>query len=233
MYTVEEIRNITFTKSLGGYKTSEVDDFIDVCADTVEALTAERDDLKKKMEILANKVREYREDEDSIRTALLSAQRMGDTVLREANHKAALILEDAQIKAEKIEEVAREQIQDQMDELERMKKLVGEFKSRILNVYREHLAMIDVLPDYQEPEQPEEETAETEEAADAEETAEEAPVFEEVPEAEEVPVMPVSPDVAEETAASLFDDDDSEEVSQFGNLKFGADYNIEDDEDNE
>lgn len=233
MYTVEEIRNITFTKSLGGYKTSEVDDFIDVCADTVEALTAERDDLKKKMEILANKVREYREDEDSIRTALLSAQRMGDTVLREANHKAALILEDAQIKAEKIEEVARDQIQDQMDELERMKKLVGEFKSRILNVYREHLAMIDVLPDYQEPEQPEEETAETEEAADVEQTAEEAPVFEEVPEAEEVPVMPVSPDASEETAASLFDDDDGEEVSQFGNLKFGADYNIEDDEDNE
>ena len=231
MYTVEEIRNITFSKSLGGYKTSEVDDFIDVCADTVEALTEERDDLKKKMEILAAKVREYREDEDSIRTALLSAQRMGDTVLREANHKASLILEDAKIKAEKIEEVARQQIQDEVEELEKMKKLVGEFKNRILNVYREHLAMIDVLPDYEEPEQPAEE--ETQETAAVEETVEETPVFEEATEEEESPTVPVSPDADEKTAASLFDDEDGDEVSQFGNLKFGADYNIEDDEDNE
>ena len=82
MYTAEDIRNITFTKSLGGYKTGEVDDFIDICADTVEELTKTNADLKKKMELLANKVVEYRNDEDSIRTALLSAQRMGDTVLR-------------------------------------------------------------------------------------------------------------------------------------------------------
>ena len=36
MLTPEEIRNITFTKGIGGYKTNEVDLFIDQCADTVE-----------------------------------------------------------------------------------------------------------------------------------------------------------------------------------------------------
>lgn len=232
MYTVEEIRNITFTKSLGGYKTSEVDDFIDICADTVEALVAEKADMQKKMELLANKVVEYRNEEDSIRTALLSAQRMGDTVLREANHKASLILEDAQIKAEKIEEVARQQIQEQMDELERMKKLVGDFKNQILNVYREHLAMIDVLPDYKETEQVEEQVEET--VAEVEEPAVEAPVFEEVPADEETPAVPASPDVAEETAALLFgDEEEGEEPSHFSNLKFGADYNIDDDDEEE
>ena len=40
---------------------------------------------------------EYRNDEDSIRTALLSAQRLGDTVVREANHKAGLIMDDANV----------------------------------------------------------------------------------------------------------------------------------------
>ncbi len=236
MYTVEEIRNITFTKALGGYKTTEVDDFIDTCADTVEALVAENEDLKKKMEVLATKVREYRDEEDSIRTALLSAQRLGDTVLREAKHKAQLILDDAQIKAEKIEEVAQQQIREQMEELERMKKLVGEFKTRILNVYREHLAMIDVLPDYRaadedaaEEEAPVEETVaeETvEEAAPVEDTTEEAP-------AEEIPVMPAAPDAAEETEPSLFEDEEGEATSQFTNLKFGTDYSIEDDDEDE
>lgn len=246
MYTLEEIRNITFTKTLGGYKTAEVDDFIDTCADTVEALVAENEDLKKKMEVLANKVLEYRNEEDSIRTALLTAQRMGDTVLREANHKASLILEDAKIKAEKIEEVARQQITAEMEELERLKKLVSDFKTQILNVYREHLAMIDVLPDYKAPETPaEEQPVEEPAVAEEQETAEEvaADEAETLPETEEEvaatetePVsMPVAPDAeGEETPALLFgDEDEDEETGHFGNLKFGIDYNIDDDEDDE
>lgn len=263
MYTAEDIRNIMFTKSLGGYKTSEVDDFIDVCADTVEALTAENADLKGKMELLANKLVEYRNDEDSIRTALLSAQRMGDTVLREANHKAGLILEDAQIKAEKIEETAKKQIQEQIDELERLKKLVSEFKTQMLGVYREHLAMIDVLPEYKAAEESEpvaEQPVEQPVEAPVEELAVEDPVEEivvpvedpvEEPVAVEEPKkvieeveMPETPDTTidfadeegnETVSASLFpfDDESAIENSRYADLKFGVDYNIADDTDDE
>ena len=49
MYTPQEIRSIEFTKTLGGYKTTEVDDFIDGCADTVEALLKEKNELAKKL----------------------------------------------------------------------------------------------------------------------------------------------------------------------------------------
>lgn len=238
MYTADEIREITFTKTLGGYKTAEVDDFIDICAETVEELAKENAELTKKMEVLANKVVEYRNEEDSIRTALLSAQRMGDTVLREANHKAGLILEDAKIKAEKIEEVAQQQIQEQLDELERLKKLVSEFKHQVLGVYREHLSLIDVLPDYK----PAAEDKEPEAAAE-EETPAEMPVaddsFEspvEQAEAEEEPqiVPPVAPDAdeEEEEPITLFGVDREEkpaEGGRFSDLKFGADYSIADD----
>ncbi len=240
MYTVDEIRNITFTKTLGGYKTSEVDDFIDICADTVDALSKERDDLKKKMEVLANKVVEYRNDEDSIRTALLSAQRMGDTVLREANHKAGLILEDAKIKAEKVEETAKQQIKEQLDELERIKKLVSDFKTQILGVYREHLSMIDVLPDYKEPAKEEEpvEEAPAESAEEMPTPAEpEAPVVEPVEDdvpadIAEVPLVTAEAD--DQQPAPLFAaEEEQAENNRFSNLKFGADYNIADDVDDD
>ncbi len=245
MYTVDEIRNVTFTKTLGGYKTSEVDDFIDVCADTVEALTAEKEDLKRKMEMLANKVVEYRNDEDSIRSALLSAQRLGDTVLREANHKANLILDDAKIKAEKMEQNAKQQIAEQLQELERIKKLVSEFKSKILGVYREHLSMIDVLPEYKEVE--EEQPVEQEQPAkDVLPVAPDMPV-EEVVESKPV-VMPVKEEIISETADAMempieVDEETADEVSsveeleedtaRFSGLKFGVDYNMaaDDDED--
>lgn len=146
MYTPEEIRNIEFTRARG-YKASEVDPFIDKCADTVEALLKEKEELTKKLEVLADKLVEYRNEEDSIRSALLSAQRLGDTVVREANHKASLILEDANIKAEKITETARKNIQAEEEELQRIKREVAAFKSRLLTMYRQHLELIDVLPE--------------------------------------------------------------------------------------
>ena len=55
MLTPDDIRNITFTKTMGGYKTVEVDTFIDQCADTVAALEKEKAELSKKLEVLADK----------------------------------------------------------------------------------------------------------------------------------------------------------------------------------
>ena len=60
MLTPDDIRNIAFTKTMGGYKTAEVDTFIDQCADTVTALIKEKNELSKKLEVLADKLVEYR-----------------------------------------------------------------------------------------------------------------------------------------------------------------------------
>ncbi len=257
MLTANEIRNATFNKSMGGYKTTEVEAFLDQCADTVAALTSQKAELEKKLEILADKLVEYREEEDSIRTALLSAQRLGDTVVREANHKAGLILEDANIKAEKIVETAQKNIQDAEREFERIRHEITAFKARMLSIYREHLSLIDVLPEEpaEEPAAPEP----TEEAVSAsaepeiapQEPAEE-PAFEPVVEPAAETEEPVP---AEESAARgvvldlpiLKDEDaapmETEEVeavpaeqpaeSRFGDLKFGDDYDISKDNDDE
>ena len=228
MLTPEEIRNIAFTKGIGGYKTNEVDLFIDQCADTVETLLSEKAELNKKLEILADKLVEYRNDEDSIRTALLSAQRLGDTVVREANHKAGLIMDDANIKAQKIAENARRSIVKEEEELRRIEKEVASFKARMLSIYREHLSLINVLPEPEEEEQAPEESApaEPEAASPAEPTAsaaEQEPVKEEpsapaaaeASSAKEEPVFePVAAATPKEEPASL-SAQDAAEVSAF------------------
>lgn len=260
MYTPDEIRNVEFTKSLGGYKTGEVDDFIDKCADTVEALMKEKAELSKKLEVLADKLVEYRNDEDSIRTALLSAQRLGDTVVREANHKAGLILDDANIKAQKIHETAEREIQAEKRELERIQKEVSNFKARMLSIYREHLELIKVLPEEEQGKsapavavetQPVEEAPAVQPAVAAEPApAPEEPVVEDVP--VKAPVMeeprPVSAPVpaAEPVEQTRFQnvpqlDDEGEPVptaapaensfsSRFTDIKFGEDYHMDEEE---
>lgn len=249
LLTAKQIREITFEPAKRGhYDDDDVDNFVDQCAHTVETLQAKIDELNGKMEVLADKLMEYRNEEDSIRTALLNAQRMGDSIVREAKQKADLMLEDAKIKAEKIHETARREIGDEELELQRLRQEVAAFKNQMLDIYRRHLSLIDLLP--------EEETVPEEQLEAVEETVEptaplmEETVVEEAPVAEEVTEEPAAQieelqeplfdEPVEEEAPLLeslwqpdesladVDDDETDDTSasRFSDLKFGKDYEV-------
>ncbi len=230
MMTLENIRNVEFNRGRG-YRAEEVDDFIDACVDTVQQLIQEKEELTQKMKVLADKVVEYRNEEDSIRSALLNAQRTGDGVIREASLKAQQILDEAKAEAEDIRRVAMEKIGEQKAELERVQAEVAAFKEQVLALYKQHLEILQLIP--------EEKKAETAEEAPAA-PIEEAPaaveaVTAEIPLAEvlaEDDVI-VAPPVEEIVAAPDDEDEDMKPVSRFSNLKFGNDYDISADDDDE
>lgn len=162
MVTAQNVRDVRFMKTMGGYKTAEVDSFLDQCADTIESLSRDIEENTRKMQVLAETIVDYRNHEDSIRTALMSAQRMSETVINEAKEKAESIISEAQEKANSIEEESKRAIQSKLDELARIQKEVVAFRSRLLATYREHLTLIGVLA--------EDDTAEEASAATAEVT---------------------------------------------------------------
>lgn len=178
MISAQNVRDVRFTKTMGGYKTAEVDSFLDECADTIEALNRDIEENTRKMQVLAESIVDYRNQEDSIRTALLSAQRMSETVINEAKEKAEAIISEAQVKADNIEEESKKSIQAELDELARIQKEVAAFRSRLLATYREHLTLIGILSD------------ETKEAEIPAEESVDAPAQEE--ELAEEPEMPVA-----------------------------------------
>ncbi len=204
MMTLEEIRHVEFTRGRG-YRAEEVDDFIDECVETLEQYRKDNEEANQKLKLLADKLAEYRNDEDSIRAALLNAQRAGDTALREAEEKAALIIEEAQLRAKEIEEEAKKQIGAQQQELERVRREVSQFKQQMLTMYKEHLAQINVLPEVEE--------------VSSTEAAEE--------------VVTVAPVEEEDVAAPLQSQEEQQPLSRFADLKFGEDYRIEDDTDDD
>ena len=63
MLTSEEIRTVTFEKSMRGYRPEDVDAFLEQVAAGVDQLSSEKEDLEKKLYILAQKVEEYRDQE--------------------------------------------------------------------------------------------------------------------------------------------------------------------------
>ncbi len=167
MVTAQDIRDVKFGKSLGGYKTAEVDTFLDACADTVESLMATNDDNERKMNVLAESILDYRKREDSIHTALVSAQRMSETIIAEAHEKAAQIVAEAEKEAGEARETAEAAIATELTELKRIRDEVATFKSRLMATYREHLTLIGVLDGDQEEAAPSTETASAQEEASA------------------------------------------------------------------
>lgn len=178
---VEDIHNVTFDRVMRGYRPEEVDAYLDQVAAELERLQTEKADLEKKMYILAEKVDQYRNDEETLKTALLNAQRMGESVIHEARQKAETILYDATNKANQARDEALEKVAEEEMLLSRLKAEVAHFKGEILNLYKQHIESLSLLPGEEkkkpEPLKDEEKPSETDakETAEPEEQKEEKP----------------------------------------------------------
>ena len=102
MLTPQEIAGKAFVKAIfGGYDMTGVDNFLESVAADYAALYKENAILKGKIKVLVEKVEEYRSTEDSMRMALLTAQRMGEDIMADANRRReeALKSTDAEVAA--------------------------------------------------------------------------------------------------------------------------------------
>ena len=240
MLTPDQIKSKEFhTTGKSSYKAEEVDEFLNEIHASYDQMFRENANIIKKMSILANKVEEYKKDEDSLRQALLSAQKLADRIvseaketsekqISEASQQAEDMLSDASQKAKKILDNAQRtadakihEANKQADEiigginrkvtqenlvLEMLKKEVAAFRTKMMDMYKEHLTLLDRLPTYSE---------ETEEVQDIEPEAAETPVEEPV-EVEDVAeaAEPVEETVEEEQAEDVVEEADEEPVKE-------------------
>lgn len=174
MISASDIRDRKFEKAAFGYKQEDIDDFLAELISEFEQIDAERDDLHSKIQILADKVREYRQDEDALKDALLGAQKQGHQVIAEAQEKADAIIAQAEAKAKELIDEATVQHEAAMEknrlEIEKEKKnlyeaqkQVTEFKKTLFDMYKSHLEMISAMPEIEIEEEEEVQTYEPDE----------------------------------------------------------------------
>ena len=198
MIASEDVRRVTFERAMRGYRCEDVDDYLKQVADSMDALAAENEDLQKKLVVLAQRIDQYRAEEDTLRTTMINAQRLGENVIKEAKQKAAETIRAATIKAEDREQHARDEVELAKQELITLKKEATSFKKTLMGMYREHIEVLSKIPEYSEHiEEPEPEPAAAEPAPYTEPAPE--PVFAEPdqePEAE-APAAAPEPEYAE------------------------------------
>lgn len=178
-------------ESFGGFNREEVKAFLQEVSDEFAQLEKENEELQGKLEVLADKIREYRDEEDALKDALLVAQKQGNAIIaeskasaekltketdeavekklsdakvkserlindadeysrktrQEAEEKAAKIVGDANDKAEEIRTLMNRQQEIQENILQETRKEVLEYRAKILDGYKEHIAFIESLPE--------------------------------------------------------------------------------------
>ena len=163
MFSANEIRNITFEKVVRGYRPEDVESFMEKIAGEFEALAAEKQEIESQLYILAERIEQYKTEEESIKSTLLSAQKLGESIIAESRQKAEAILKDANIRKNDILASAHEEFAMYEENLARIKKETSDFKISVLSMYKDHIESLSKVPEIKkEPSNVVEETNEEE-----------------------------------------------------------------------
>ena len=121
-----------FDKGFNGYKMEDVDEFLrEVSAEFAE-LAAQNENLEKKLEVLADKIREYRNDEDAIKEALLDARKESARVISSADEKSKGMIAEAEEKTAALIKAADDEVAARKAEGERITAEAEAEKERII-----------------------------------------------------------------------------------------------------
>ncbi len=158
MMTARDIREKKFEKAAWGYRPEDIDEFLGQLEAAFQEVENEREESNRKIQILADKVREYMRDEEALKDALFGAQKQGHQVIAEAKEKAEQILEKAKDEAALLLDEATRQHEEAMarnraeiareqEALVQARKMVAEFKRSLFEMYKGHLEMISAMPE--------------------------------------------------------------------------------------
>ena len=148
MLTPQEVSGRAFSKAaFGGYNMAMVDEFLDEVTDDYTALYKENAALKAKLKVLVDKAEEYRATEDSMRAALLTAQRMANTMVEEAEEKKKSMLAGAEDEARAKIGALQSDVELEQRRLNAAKAATAEFLQKTRELAQAQLALIERAPD--------------------------------------------------------------------------------------
>ncbi|MDR1065572.1 MAG: DivIVA domain-containing protein, partial [Oscillospiraceae bacterium] len=146
MLTPAEITGKEFKRALfSGYEMAGVDDFLEeVLADYTD-LYKENGILKNKLKVLVEKIEEYRSTEDSMRMALLTAQKTGEEIVLEARKNGEEISERMENEAETRRAELENEIADERARLDAAARETERFVAATKELITVHMSFLSKL----------------------------------------------------------------------------------------
>ncbi|MCK9443504.1 MAG: DivIVA domain-containing protein [Tissierellaceae bacterium] len=143
MITPLDIQNKEFKKTLLGYKSQEVDSYLDSINEDYEKLYKENIELKDKIGILTDQIKQYNNLEETLKSTLVVAQSTADEVTSSARKKAELIIEDAEISAKNRITSALDEVRKIREEYDKLENEIYMFKTRYESFLKAQLISLE------------------------------------------------------------------------------------------
>ncbi|MBX3175413.1 MAG: DivIVA domain-containing protein [Gemmatimonadaceae bacterium] len=137
-----DVRRFEFGTSMRGYDRQRVDNFRDQVADELESLIHENADLDGKNRALAEQLKHFRERDKALNEALVSAQLLREEMKGQAEREAALIIQEAEAQASRLQERARGEIAELQRELKELERTRRAYLAQLKALAERHLAEV-------------------------------------------------------------------------------------------
>ena len=122
----KDILSRRFEKAtFNGYKTDDVDEFLREISSEYSQLQKDKNELERKLEVLADKIREYRDDEDALKDALLLAQKQGNQIVNESKAAAEKLRQETQ-------EAVDKQLKEAQEKADKLTSSADEYSKRMI-----------------------------------------------------------------------------------------------------
>ncbi len=125
MLTPKQLKNYDFQSvARNAYKATDVDAFMEEVYKSYEQMFRENAELIKKLNLLADKISHYKAEEESIRNAMVEAQKLKESIVSEAERtateKITSATEQAQATKEALDKQTSHLITDAQEEAEKI-----------------------------------------------------------------------------------------------------------------
>jgi cell division initiation protein len=137
-----DIQQKRFHVGFRGYDRTEVEMFLDLVRDEMEALVREVTELREFRQSYEQRLRELNEKEDMIKNTLLMTQKLMEDQKDNARREAALIIKDADIRSHQITGIAQEQKMRLESEIQELRRRKHQFQQDLKKVIEMHKEMI-------------------------------------------------------------------------------------------
>ncbi len=130
------VKRQEFAKKLRGYDPEEVQAFLEKLADDIDELIKENEGLHQQVETLNTSLNEFKKIEKNLQDTLLKAQESSTKTIESTKKQANLIIKEAELKAAQIVEKAREnanEIRNAVIQLREEKDLIVAKLKAIIN----------------------------------------------------------------------------------------------------
>lgn len=139
MLAPHELKNKAFSKAVRGYNPAEVDDHIEFLIEKYTELYRENAELNRKLRIVGTKLDEIKDEEESIRSTLIGAQKMGEKIIRDANDKADLITGSIKERCDAVIADFKRRMVKEKEEMWLIRTSILDFKQEVFDLYRKHI----------------------------------------------------------------------------------------------